>query len=112
VYVGLGTAGTVRYSAERRHDGWHYHKSLWAVAPGYGGAVRITGHQVGGSVRLLFNAGSGFPGKKLRALRFPPDHSGDWQFGPSDTLIREPGCYAFRISGDGFTQVITFRAKP
>jgi hypothetical protein len=112
VYVGVGTAGTVRYSAEYRHRGWHYYKSLWAVAPDYSGPAKITGHQVGDRYRLLFNAGSGFPGRKLNALRFPPDPSGEWRYGPSSTLIRAPGCYAFRISGPGFQQVITFRAKP
>jgi hypothetical protein len=112
VYVGLGTAGVVRYREDtREHEGWYYYKTLWAVAPEYGGPVTITGHQLDGPNQLLFGTG-GFPGTKLRTLEMSPDQSGEWRFGPGDTLIRAPGCYAFRISGDGLTQVITFRAKP
>jgi hypothetical protein len=35
VFVGLGTGdGVVRYTVDtRRHDGWYYYKTLWAISP-------------------------------------------------------------------------------
>jgi hypothetical protein len=110
VFVGLGTGnGRVRYTEDtRQHDGWYYYKTLWAVDPGYTGAVVITGEEIDGSNELRFNTG-GFPGTKQTRLRFPPDDSG-WRFGPSDTLIRAPGCYAFELEGDGFSETIEFKA--
>lgn len=113
VFAGLGTGdGVVRYTVDtRRHEGWYYYKTLWAVAPTYAGEVVISGSQVGGSNELRFNSGAGFPGHKRAKLRFPPDNSGKWRYGPSDTLIRAPGCYAFRIRGEGVKQTITFQAR-
>jgi len=113
VFVGLGTGdGVVRYTVDTmRHDGWYYYKTLWAIAPTYAGEVVITGRQIRGSHKLRFNPGARFPGPKLLQLRFPPDASGKWRYGPSDTLIRAPGCYAFHVAGDGFRQTIAFEAR-
>jgi hypothetical protein len=113
VFVGLGTGGIVHYTADRREEeGWHYYKSLWAVAPTYRGPVTITGREVEGTERLRFSAGGAFPGPKLTELRFPAESGSTWRFGPSDTLFRAPGCYAFNVRGDGFRYAITFRAEP
>jgi hypothetical protein len=113
VFVGLGTGdGVVRYTVDtKKHDGWYYYKTLWAIAPNYIGSVAITGKQIGGPNELRFNAGAGFPGRKLMELRFAADDSGRWRYGPSDTLIRAPGFYAFRVKGDDFEQNIVFRAS-
>ena len=113
VFVGLGTAGVVHYTEDtREEEGWYYYKTLWAISPTYAGPVSITGHQVSGSGDLRFNAASGFPGTKDRELHFAPDASGKWRYGPSDTLIRAPGCYAFVVAGRGFKDAITFSARP
>jgi hypothetical protein len=110
VYVGLGTAGRVRYREDtREHEGWYYYKTLWAIAPEYGGPVTITGHQLDGPNPLMFGTGP-FPGTKLRRLEMSSDQSGEWRFGPSDTLIRAPGCYAFQVVGEGFRELVTFVA--
>jgi hypothetical protein len=113
VFVGLGTGdGVVRYTVDtKEHRGWYYYKTLWAIAPSYTGSVVITGKQLGGSNELLFNAGAGFPGQKQPELRIPADDSGKWRYGPSDTLIRAPGCYVFRVEGDDFEQNIAFKAS-
>jgi hypothetical protein len=112
-FVGLGTGdGVVRYKVDTRsHNGWHYYKTLWAIAPSYAGGVVITGKQIGGDAELRFNPGAGFPGHKRPRLRFPQDDSGKWRYGPSDTLIRAPGCYAFQVEGKGFEQTIVFEAR-
>jgi hypothetical protein len=112
VFVGLGTGdGVIRYTVDtKKHDGWYYYKTLWAIAPSYTGSVAITGRQIGGSNELRFNAAGGFPGRKRLELRFAADDSGTWRYGPSDTLIRGRGCYAFRVVGDDFDHIIAFRA--
>lgn len=110
VYVGLGSSGKVRYTEDtREHDGWYYYKTLWAVAPEYEGSVVITGHQLDGPYPLRFSTGP-FPGTALKSLEMPFDPSGGWRYGPSDTLIRAPGCYAFEVQGEDFRQVVTFVA--
>jgi hypothetical protein len=103
VFVGLGTGGgVVRYTVDTRsHDGWYYYKTLWAILPAYAGGVVITGRQIRGSKEVRFNPGTGFPGRKELRLSFPPDDSGKWRYGPSETLIRAPGCYAFHLAGGG-----------
>ena len=112
VYVGLGTAAVVRYTQDTRvYDGWYYYKTLWAIAPEYGGEVTVTGHQIDGANEVLFNAGSGFPGTKLTKLEVPGSGDGEWRYAPSDTLIRADGCYAFRIEGEGFVHWVTFIAR-
>jgi hypothetical protein len=113
VFAGLGTGdGVVRYTVDTRsHDGWHYYKTLWAIAPTYAGEVVVTGKQVGGDTELRFNPGAEFPGPKNLRLRFPQDDSGKWRYGPSETLIRAPGCYAFHVAGEGFEQTIAFEAR-
>jgi len=129
VFVGLGTADIVHYTADtKEHNGWYYYKTLWAIAPEYGGAVTITGNQIAGPNELRFNAASGFPGEKLaelhvdsservvlgatetRAEHSEPD-GGEWRYGPSATLIRADGCYAFRIEGEDFVEWVTFIAR-
>jgi hypothetical protein len=113
VFVGLGTGGVVHYTADGREDGgWYYYKSLWAVAPAYRGQVTITGRQTDGPGLLRFNPAARFPGQKLSELHFPAEPGEGWRFGPSDTLFRAPGCYAFDVRGNGFRYVITFRAEP
>jgi hypothetical protein len=113
VFVGLGTGdGVVRYTVDTRsHDGWHYYKTLWAIEPTYAGEVVITGKQMGGTTELRFNPGARFPGQEELQLRFPQDDSGKWRYGPSDTLIRAPGCYAFHVEGARFKETIAFEAR-
>jgi hypothetical protein len=111
VYVGLGTGGRVRYSVDtRKHDDWYYYKTLWAISPRYQGEVTVTGHQLDGSHDLRFNPAAGFPGKKLLELVFEETNFADWRYGPSETLIRADGCYAFRVEGEDFVDWVTFIA--
>ena len=112
VYVGLGTAGVVRYTEDtRKHDGWYYYKTLWAISPRYQAEVTVTGHQLDGPHGLRFNPVAGFPGQKLLELRFEETDVADWRNGPSATLIRDDGCYAFRIEGESFVDWVTFVAR-
>jgi hypothetical protein len=101
----------VRYTEDtRERNGWFYNKTLWAIAPSYTGVVLITGEQIDGPNRLRFNPAAGFPGDKQLELRFPNETASKWRYGPSDTLVRAPGCYAFRVRGDDFKRTIVFQA--
>jgi hypothetical protein len=112
VYVGLGTGGVVHYTDDNlEHEGWYYHKTLWAIAPEYTDVVTISGHQVDGPGALRFNPAGGFPGQQLERLDVP-EGTGEWRYGPSDTLLRAPGCYVFEIRGPELRQSITFEARP
>jgi hypothetical protein len=112
VYVGLGSPDVIRYTEDtRKHEGWHYYKTLWAIAPEYRGDVTITGQQINGSTELRFNAGSGFPGEKRTELHFSALSGSEWRYGPSDTLIRAEGCYALRIEGEDVIDWVTFIAR-
>ena len=112
MFVGLGTPAIVRYTeGTREHEGWYYNKTLWAISPDYRGPVTVTGGQLNGSDEVGFNAASGFPGEKLSTLEFEESEGAEWRYGPSDTLIRADGCYAFRIEGDGFVDWVTFIAR-
>jgi hypothetical protein len=73
-----------------------------------GSSVVITGSAIGSSNALLLFS-DGVPGQPQSELRFQPDDSGKWRYGPSDTLIRTPGCYVFHVKGDDFDQSIAFR---
>lgn len=111
VFVGLGSRDLVRYKEDtRKNDGWYYYKTLWAISPDYGGTVTITGHRLDGSNEVRFNAGSGIPGEARSELTFK-DGGGSWRYGPSDTLLRADGCYAFRIEGERFVDWVTFVAR-
>jgi hypothetical protein len=113
VFVGLGTPRVVHYTEDTRQDaGWFYYKTLWAVSPKYSGPVTITGRELEGTEVLRFNPAAGFPGKKLTSLHLPPSEEGGWRYAPSETLIRAPGCYVLEIRGAGFTEFVTFQARP
>lgn len=112
MFVGLGTADIVHYTMDtQKHNGWYYYKTLWAIDPEYGGEVTITGKRIEGPNELRFNAASGFPGEKLAELHFSKADDGEWRCGPSATLIRAGGCYAFRIEGEDFVEWVTFIAR-
>jgi hypothetical protein len=113
VFVGLGTPRVLHYTEDTRQDaGWFYNKTLWAVSPEYAGPVTITGRQLEGTQVLRFNPAAGFPGNKQTSLHLPPSEEGGWRYAPSETLIRASGCYVLEIRGEGFTQFVTFRARP
>jgi hypothetical protein len=55
-----------------------------------------------------FNSRGRFPGDKRTELAFCETDTKEWRYGPSATLIRDDGCYAFRIEGDGLVDSVTF----
>jgi hypothetical protein len=118
VYVGLGSPDIVNYTIDtEKREGWYYYKTLWAVAPEYPGEVTITGSEIQGPNVLRFNAASGIRAatggetSTRSELHFAAADQLKWRYGPSSTLIRAEGCYAFRIKGNDFIEWVTFRAR-
>jgi hypothetical protein len=115
VYVSLGMEAlppSSRGVATLRDDHvgkrGYYHKTLWAVAPGYDHSVEVRGRMIGERrTALLFQTGD----ERLRlsrVLRLPA--SGGWRATPSTTVIPRAGCFAFEIKGPELTQRILFEA--
>jgi hypothetical protein len=107
-YAVLGSAGGADLSGEIVRGAWHYHKTLWALAPRYGGPLLIRGLRLDAPGGVRFHIG----GPALVELRVPPAATGRrWRYLPSDTLFRTGGCYGFQIDGRGFSEKIVFRVS-
>jgi hypothetical protein len=88
-----GAVGRVRYGTA--HLGrWHYVKTLWITAPGYHGAITVTGRAVRGSGRLAFTVGHGH----TATLHIPPRTDLGWGDYSTGTLLSQPGCFVFNVS--------------
>jgi hypothetical protein len=98
-----GTAAAL--AGDLRRNGWVAHKTLWAFSPRYRGALLIRGRRLDepGAVRF------GFPRHPLGELHILPGRG--WRYAPATTLLRGPGCYAFRIDGRGLRRKIVFPAQ-
>lgn len=115
VYATLGSGdGSVAVDDTLEYGGWHYVKVLWSARRSYEGPVVIRGRQLDGGNALFFSPDEPEPtGLQLVSLSFPPGTvrgNREARFFPTTTLVSEPGCYAFQVDGDGFRDVIVFRA--
>lgn len=96
---------------------WHSVKTIWVSRSGYDGPVLIRGGRLEQAGRLRFGPGL------QSALRLPADDwpvagthtSGQrepllegWRATSVPTRIRDPGCYAFQVDGEGFSYVLPF----
>jgi hypothetical protein len=86
--------------------GAYWHKTLWAVDPRYDGPVLIRGRRID----ALQELGFGYDNRQLEELELPAQESDSWRYGPSETIVPGPGCYAFQVDGATFSEVIVFRA--
>lgn len=87
-------------------------KTLWVAHQSYAGPVLIRGRQLDGPGTLSFSYNNG--------PREPEMHlagngaynllgADNWRQWPSLTIAPSPGCYAFQVDGDTFTDTIVFR---
>ena len=105
--VGFGPDGVANYDRSHQDGGWFYVKVLWIAEPDYGGSVVVRGYQLDGRNELRFQEGT----EPKEELRLPGGGPGDrWHEWPTHVRLRSPGCYAFRVEGDGFNQEIIFQA--
>ncbi len=102
--VGLGTAGVLRLG--RQEGDWYGQKVNFLVAPAYRGPVLIRGRQLDGPNEARFDEGAA-PSAELQLL--PVAGAADWRGYPSTVWFRAPGCYAWQLDGEDFSEVIVFQ---
>ncbi len=86
-------------------------KVLWFARPSYQGPILIRGRQLDGSGVVNFGA----PPNTLTSLRLTSAEAdvgagAGWRDWPSYTFVADPGCYAYQVDGDTFSETIVFRA--
>jgi len=104
----LGEDSTLRLRGTPGTDGLYGIKVVWASTPtGYHGPVVVRVDRVDGpgrgQVRLSYNPGASRGAATVFVIDNLPQ---DW---PAFTYVSGPGCYAYQLDGQGFTQVIVFR---
>lgn len=107
-YPVLGSSeGVAELNDDVLRGRWYYHKTLWAVSPGYRGLL-IRGVRLDRRDPVRFHLG----GAPSAEIRWPPQPGGArvWRYAPTATLLPGPGCFAFQIDGLRFSKVITFAA--
>jgi hypothetical protein len=88
--------------------GWYAGTSHWAARPGYRGWVLVRAFRIDGPGRARVELRTrSSPGAGADAVEVIED----WQFWTGGTQLTGPGCYAYQIAGDGFTELVVFRAE-
>jgi hypothetical protein len=116
IYVALGVEATLEYAPAQNFgsQAWGGQKTIWAVPPGFVGLVLVRGRQVDGPNEVRFGRGD-VPAADLlfsapgEAQSDPPN---SWTYEVDYTRVQTPGCYAYQIDGETFSEVVVFRAKP
>lgn len=88
---------------------WSGAKVLWIIAPTQPGPVLIRGGRLDGPEGLRFNGGLD-PAAELW-IAAASGSPADWRGEPSYTRLKVPGCYAFQVDGEGFSETIVFEAR-
>lgn len=83
-------------------------KVLWFARPSYQGPILIRGRQIDGSGVVTFGTGSDT--LRLASAGTDTSSSAGWRSWPSYTFVAMPGCYAYQVDGDTFSETIVFRA--
>jgi hypothetical protein len=91
--------------------GWRGFKTRWVIYPSYAGPVLIRGRALGSSTPVGFGSDPTpwselqlWPRESKEAAEYPRDFLG------LATRVPRPGCYAWQLDGDHFTEVIVFQA--
>lgn len=103
-------AGVVDYQGEGsggRHPGGFWGtKVLFFVSPSYTRNFTVEGTQIDGPNPIGWLLENGERGERVSKLELP----GPGQWYPTETLLKGPGCYALRIDGASFSDLIVFEA--
>jgi hypothetical protein len=95
----------------RDRQGWRGQKTPWFVPKTFRGYATVTARRIDGSGPGRFAFGFGQHLRKLvfGGSRLKRNPVGRFYFVPSATLFRRIGCYAFHVSGRGFSQRLVVR---
>ena len=114
----LGPDGLITLTAEWpvHHDGqtWRSKKVLWVSDDSYGGIALVRGFRIDGPGEILFSAAGGDWVDVLRLTREAWVFGGaprGWREWNSGSAFNEPGCYAYQVDGETFTDVIVIRVN-
>jgi hypothetical protein len=110
VFAAVGQRpGTLDFRDSKRIGNFYAQKVLWIARPSYQGPILIRGARIDQPGEMRFILGQG--GFSVTELRLDANGDGEpWDNWPSSTLVREPGCYAYQIDGEGFSTVVVFTA--
>jgi hypothetical protein len=116
VYAGSVSPGgpqrlIVLQARGRPVGGWRGFKTRWVIDPSYAGPVLIRGRALGGPTPVGFGLDPApWPELQLwpRGLKEAADYPRD--FLGLATRVPRPGCYAWQLDGEHFTEVIVFQA--
>jgi len=110
--LGLDVSGNEPVRIDGRD--WWGKKTLWLSVDGYDGIALVRGGRIDRDGEMLFYPGSG--PEYVSALRLTVEgwvHGGSpsgWREWNSGTFVAEPGCYAFQVDGEDFTDIIVVQA--
>lgn len=122
VRVLLGDRGDLRHGqvslpATRTRLGRHTIaiQTLWFAVPDYNGPFVVRGKSLSGPAKIEVQPGGdglepGTGPLVVPAGPTPNTGSDGYRSAPGSTWLSAPGCYAWQIDGDGFSDTITFHA--
>jgi len=115
VTVGNGSDATMTYTQGNAYGrDWGGQKTLWYADPAYQGRALIRGRRIDGpgEVRFDYLEGQSLAPELRVDTRASRQPNGQWPSWVGATRLRvdSPGCYAFQVDGETFTEVIVFRA--
>ncbi len=113
--VGLGTDGVLHIGSF--HDGtdWLGEKVLWVASPDFTGHAIVRGARIDSAGEMTFDGDGQPPRYEMRfepangrAVRPVGSEGADWYNWATHTLMKVPGCYAYRVDGDAFSYTMSF----
>jgi hypothetical protein len=99
---------------ESKAPGWSALQTLWFAMPGYDGPFVVRAARLGtrGPIEVQPNSTSLGPGRGPLMIAAGPtlNTQAGYRTVPGSTWIRSPGCYAWQVDGQGFSEVIVVDA--
>jgi len=94
---------------------WRAIETVWFAVPGYNGPFKVTGARLGhpGAIDVQPAGGGLEPGPGPLVVPAGPTVNtfpDGFRTQPGSTWIRSPGCYAYHVTGRGFSENIVFDA--
>lgn len=114
--TGLGPDGVYGYR-QFGDDVPGYVTQFWLANPSYQGPLLVRGRQLDGPNTLGFAIN---PRQRLQELRLGPggeeavtvSDAPGWRHWRGYTIAPAPGCYAYQVDGEGFSETIVFQVLP
>jgi hypothetical protein len=94
---------------------WRAIETIWFATPGYHGPFKVSGIRLGhpGAIAVQPAGDGNVPGSGPLVVPAGPTMNtfpDGYRMVPGSTWVRSPGCYAYRVSGRGFSENIVFDA--